>query len=50
LGVIEVCWNIFPSNPYTSATLLLAHLTVLVGLLSTPLEKKNIKADGKKDK
>lgn len=30
--VIEVCWNIFPSNAYSSVLLLLSHFCILVAL------------------
>lgn len=38
LFAIEIVWNIFPSNPYTSAVLLVAHLLILLGLVATPLQ------------
>eukprot|EP01119_Soliformovum_irregulare_P013442 TRINITY_DN3573_c0_g1_i1.p1 TRINITY_DN3573_c0_g1~~TRINITY_DN3573_c0_g1_i1.p1 ORF type:complete len:226 (+),score=36.25 TRINITY_DN3573_c0_g1_i1:585-1262(+) len=33
---IEWCWNVFPSNPTSSSTLLICHLFILWGLLMTP--------------
>jgi len=37
LGAIEVVWNVFPANAYASATLFIAHLAILAGLIATPL-------------
>lgn len=34
LGVIEFCWNVYPSNSYSSATLLFCHLVILFGLFN----------------
>ncbi|XP_011621915.1 dol-P-Man:Man(5)GlcNAc(2)-PP-Dol alpha-1,3-mannosyltransferase isoform X2 [Amborella trichopoda] len=35
---VEVCWNIYPSNVYSSPLLLFIHLTILWGLWITPCE------------
>lgn len=32
LGIIELCWNTYPSTVYSSAALHLCHLTILYGL------------------
>lgn len=37
LGV-EFCWNVFPSNVYSSALLLCLHLVILFGLWAAPSE------------
>lgn len=37
LGVIEVVWNIFPSNPASSAVLLGCHVVLLFALLFAPV-------------
>jgi alpha-1,3-mannosyltransferase len=36
IATIEVVWNIFPSNPVTSAVLLLCHICILAGLARAP--------------
>ncbi|XP_047981038.1 dol-P-Man:Man(5)GlcNAc(2)-PP-Dol alpha-1,3-mannosyltransferase-like isoform X2 [Salvia hispanica] len=36
--MVELCWNIFPSNIYSSTLLLCAHLIILVGLWMAPPE------------
>ncbi|KAM6558395.1 hypothetical protein CsatA_027634 [Cannabis sativa] len=35
---IEFCWNVYPSNAYSSALLLCLHLVILFGLWSAPSE------------
>ncbi|KAL5701226.1 dolichyl-P-Man:Man5GlcNAc2-PP-dolichol alpha-1,3-mannosyltransferase [Ranunculus cassubicifolius] len=35
---VEVCWNIFPSNVYSSSLLLCIHLVILLGLWIGPCE------------
>ncbi|XP_075490910.1 dol-P-Man:Man(5)GlcNAc(2)-PP-Dol alpha-1,3-mannosyltransferase-like [Primulina tabacum] len=35
---VEFCWNIYPSNVYSSLLLLCAHLTILAGLWKAPPE------------
>ncbi|KAL3644778.1 dolichyl-P-Man:Man(5)GlcNAc(2)-PP-dolichol alpha-1,3-mannosyltransferase [Castilleja foliolosa] len=35
---VELCWNVYPSNAYSSALLLGAHLVILGGLWSAPPE------------
>ncbi|XP_059437826.1 dol-P-Man:Man(5)GlcNAc(2)-PP-Dol alpha-1,3-mannosyltransferase isoform X2 [Corylus avellana] len=35
---VEICWNIYPSNAYSSAVLLFLHLVILWGLWSAPSE------------
>ena len=35
---VEICWNIYPSNAYSSALLLCLHLVILWGLWSAPSE------------
>ncbi|KAL5561489.1 hypothetical protein UlMin_031236 [Ulmus minor] len=35
---VELCWNVYPSNFYSSAFLLFVHLVVLVGLWTSPPE------------
>ncbi|KAK9136901.1 hypothetical protein Sjap_007495 [Stephania japonica] len=42
---IEVCWNIFPSNIYSSLLLFCLHLAVLLGLWMAPCEYPYV--DGK---
>ncbi|MCO5579561.1 hypothetical protein L7F22_033418 [Adiantum nelumboides] len=37
-GVIEACWNIYPSNSISSVVLLACHLTLLLGLWLGPCE------------
>ncbi|KAL0437607.1 UNVERIFIED_CONTAM: Dol-P-Man:Man(5)GlcNAc(2)-PP-Dol alpha-1,3-mannosyltransferase [Sesamum radiatum] len=37
-AAVEICWNIYPSNIYSSLLLLAAHLTILGGLWSAPLD------------
>ncbi|MCO5579153.1 hypothetical protein L7F22_033006 [Adiantum nelumboides] len=37
-GVIEACWNIYPSNSISSLVLLACHLTLLLGLWLGPCE------------
>lgn len=37
LFAIEVVWNVFPANAYASATLFIAHIAILAGLVATPL-------------
>ncbi|PSR85999.1 Dol-P-Man:Man(5)GlcNAc(2)-PP-Dol alpha-1,3-mannosyltransferase [Actinidia chinensis var. chinensis] len=34
--VVEFCWNVFPSNTYSSSLLLCAHLAMLWGLWTAP--------------
>lgn len=36
--VIEIIWNIYPSNPLTSLILFICHLSILTGLILTPLK------------
>ncbi|CAL5426012.1 unnamed protein product [Camellia sinensis] len=36
--VVEFCWNVFPSNDYSSALLLCVHLIILWGLWTAPAE------------
>ncbi|XP_052200864.1 dol-P-Man:Man(5)GlcNAc(2)-PP-Dol alpha-1,3-mannosyltransferase isoform X2 [Diospyros lotus] len=36
--MVECCWNIYPSNTYSSLLLLLVHLIILWGLWSAPPE------------
>lgn len=31
-GLVELCWNVYPSTFYSSITLNICHLTVLGGL------------------
>jgi hypothetical protein len=33
---VEICWNVYPSNAYSSAVLLCLHLVILWGLWSAP--------------
>ncbi|CAM8962601.1 unnamed protein product [Rhodiola kirilowii] len=40
-AVVEVCWNVYPSNIYSSAVLLGAHLIILWGLWTAPAEYPN---------
>ncbi|GMH27228.1 hypothetical protein Nepgr_029071 [Nepenthes gracilis] len=35
---IEICWNVYPSNPYSSAVLLCLHSVILWGLWNSPPE------------
>ncbi|KAG6647844.1 dol-P-Man:Man(5)GlcNAc(2)-PP-Dol alpha-1,3-mannosyltransferase isoform X2 [Carya illinoinensis] len=35
---VEICWNVYPSNAYSSALLLCLHLVILWGLWSAPSE------------
>jgi alpha-1,3-mannosyltransferase len=42
LFAIEVVWNIFPSNPYSSAVLQVSHLLLFIGLVATPLQSAYI--------
>ncbi|KAL8171522.1 hypothetical protein V2J09_023326 [Rumex salicifolius] len=37
-GGVEICWNVYPSNVYSSMTLLFIHLVILWGLWSAPPE------------
>lgn len=37
-GVVESCWNVYPSNVYSSTLLLLAHLLILGGLWTASSE------------
>ncbi|KAG6547344.1 hypothetical protein Mapa_011281 [Marchantia paleacea] len=37
-AVIEICWNVYPSNSTSSVTLLFCHLILLWGLWSAPSE------------
>jgi len=30
--LIEIMWNIFPSNPYSSLTLFICHIIIMIGL------------------
>lgn len=41
--VIEICWNIYPSNSASSVTLLVCHLTLLWGLWSAPSEYPHVR-------
>ncbi|XP_006645542.3 dol-P-Man:Man(5)GlcNAc(2)-PP-Dol alpha-1,3-mannosyltransferase [Oryza brachyantha] len=43
---VEICWNIFPSTAYSSLLLLFLHISILVGLWSSPAEYPY--ANGKK--
>lgn len=36
--MVELCWNVYPSNAYSSILLLGAHLIILGGLWMGPLE------------
>ncbi|XP_060179623.1 dol-P-Man:Man(5)GlcNAc(2)-PP-Dol alpha-1,3-mannosyltransferase [Lycium barbarum] len=52
-AVVEFCWNVFPSNSYSSVLLLCAHLIILGGLwISSPeypyVEKTTDKSTSKK--
>ncbi|KAL0418830.1 UNVERIFIED_CONTAM: Dol-P-Man:Man(5)GlcNAc(2)-PP-Dol alpha-1,3-mannosyltransferase [Sesamum radiatum] len=44
-AAVEICWNIYPSNTYSSLLLLAAHLAILGGLWSAPPDYPY--ADGK---
>ncbi|XP_030543324.1 dol-P-Man:Man(5)GlcNAc(2)-PP-Dol alpha-1,3-mannosyltransferase [Rhodamnia argentea] len=49
---VELCWNIYPSNIYSSVMLLCLHLVILWGLWSAPPEYPYLKAkssSGKKE-
>ncbi|KAL9430749.1 hypothetical protein AB3S75_026028 [Citrus x aurantiifolia] len=35
---VELCWNVYPSNIYSSLLLLCLHLVILYGLWSAPME------------
>ncbi|XP_035538681.1 dol-P-Man:Man(5)GlcNAc(2)-PP-Dol alpha-1,3-mannosyltransferase-like [Juglans regia] len=35
---VEICWNVYPSNAYSSALLMCLHLVILWGLWSAPSE------------
>jgi len=37
LGVIEMVWNVFPSNAISSAVLQVSHYVLLLGLLFAPV-------------
>lgn len=35
MGVIEMCWNVYPSTDWSSAALHICHLVLLLGLVKT---------------
>jgi hypothetical protein len=35
MGVIEMCWNVYPSTEWSSAALHICHLVLLLGLVKT---------------
>lgn len=43
LGIIELCWNTYPSTDYSSAALQLCHLTILYGLFKNRFVKDKSK-------
>ncbi|KAL3675597.1 hypothetical protein R1sor_025545 [Riccia sorocarpa] len=49
-AVIEVCWNIYPSNVWSSVSLLICHLVLLYGLWIAPTEYPYVKQVAKKSK
>ncbi|XP_064642430.1 dol-P-Man:Man(5)GlcNAc(2)-PP-Dol alpha-1,3-mannosyltransferase-like isoform X2 [Lineus longissimus] len=49
LGVIELCWNTYPSTVYSSGALHVCHLVIMVGLVFFPGPKSSEKEDEKED-
>ncbi|KAI5680427.1 hypothetical protein M9H77_01654 [Catharanthus roseus] len=55
-AVVELCWNVYPSNTYSSILLFVAHLVLLAGLWAAPSENpylddtKSISSSKKKAK
>ncbi|XP_050265061.1 dol-P-Man:Man(5)GlcNAc(2)-PP-Dol alpha-1,3-mannosyltransferase [Quercus robur] len=47
---VEICWNIYPSNAYSSALLLCLHLVILWGLWSAPSEYPYVDHKAHKEK
>lgn len=35
MGMIEMCWNVYPSTEWSSAALHICHLVLLLGLVKT---------------
>lgn len=35
MGMIEMCWNVYPSTDWSSAALHICHLVLLLGLVKT---------------
>ncbi|KAL7112705.1 hypothetical protein ACP275_04G019000 [Erythranthe tilingii] len=46
--IVEFCWNVFPSNDYSSILLLGAHLTILAGLWMAPPEYPYVEGTNEK--
>ncbi|KAL8054839.1 hypothetical protein ABFX02_04G018900 [Erythranthe guttata] len=46
--IVEFCWNVFPSNDYSSILLLGAHLTILAGLWLAPPEYPYVEGTNQK--
>jgi alpha-1,3-mannosyltransferase len=49
LGVIELCWNTYPSTIYSSGALHVCHLVLIFGLLFYSKPKGFEKEDEKED-
>lgn len=47
LFAIEIVWNVFPTNPFASAVLLVSHIVILLGLVVTPLQQTYIANNAK---
>ncbi|GMY16895.1 dol-P-Man:Man(5)GlcNAc(2)-PP-Dol alpha-1,3-mannosyltransferase [Fagus crenata] len=47
---VEICWNIYPSNAYSSSLLLCFHLVILWGLWSAPSEYPYVNHKSYKEK
>ena len=45
LAAIEVCWNVFPAQPWSSALLWFCHLSLLLALLFAPQQQQLAAAD-----
>lgn len=50
LGLIEICWNVYPSTSWSSALLHLCHLSILLGLMFGSVPVTNCKSNVLSDK
>lgn len=47
LGILELCWNTYPSTEWSSAGIHFCHVLLLVGLLSRITENRQLDVDKK---